>query len=130
MTKCITFSPVPQPTVSISRSRSGSIYAGTEFGLRANISFSDLSVVNVNISLDICWSTGSDVIANDNCTDISPVNGSGERYTASLTFTPIATSDGGQFTATVIVSLSDGSMYVHSLTANATEMLVVNGMNK
>ena len=81
------------------------------------------------ISLDISWSRGSDVIASDTRTDISPVSGSGDSYTASLTYTPIATSDGGQFTAIVTVSPSDGSMFVQTVTATDTEMLTVEGMN-
>ena len=85
--------------------------------------------MDVAISLDISWSRGSDVIANDTRTSISPVSGSGDSYTASLTYTPIATSDSGQFTATVTVSPSDGSMFVQTVTATDTEMLTVEGMN-
>ena len=81
------------------------------------------------ISLDISWNRGSDVIASDSLTAISPVSGSGDSYTASLTYTPIATTDGGQFTATVTVSPSDGSMFVQTVTATDTEMLTVEGMN-
>ena len=123
------FSPVPQPTVSISRSRNGSIYAGSEFELRADISFSNLSVVNVSISLNVTWSIGSDVMAGGNRTAISPVSSSGDSYSATLTYTPIATSDSGQFTATVTLRPSDGSMYVQTATATDTEMLMVKGMN-
>ena len=65
------------------------------------------------ISLDISWSRGSDVIASDTRTAISPVRDSGDSYTASLTYTPIATSDGGQFTATVTVSPPDGITYMY-----------------
>ena len=126
---CIAFSPVPQPTVSISRSRSGNINSGTEFGLIADISFIDLSAVDVAISLEISWSRDSDVIASDTRTAISPVSGSGNSYSASLTYTPIATSDGGQFTATFTVSPSDGSMFVQTLTTTDTEMIIVEGMN-
>ena len=85
--------------------------------------------MDVAISLDISWSRGSDVIASDSLTAISPVSDSGDSYTASLTYTPIATSDGGQFTATVTVSPSDGSMFVQTVTATNTEMLTVEGMN-
>ena len=81
------------------------------------------------ISLDISWSRGSDVIASDTRTEISHVSGSGDSYTASLIYTPIATSDGGQFTATITVSPSDGSMFVQTVTATDTEMLTVDGMN-
>ena len=65
------------------------------------------------ISLDISWSRGSDVIASDSRTAISPVSGSGDSYTASLTYTPIATLDGGQFTATVTVSPPNGITYMY-----------------
>ena len=85
--------------------------------------------LDVAISLDISWSRGSDDIANDTRTAISPVSGSGDSYTASLTYTPIATSDSGQFTATVTVRPSDGSMFVQTVTATDTEMLAVEGMN-
>ena len=81
------------------------------------------------ISLDISWSRGSDDIASDTRTAISPVSGSGDSYTASLTYTPIATSDSGQFTATVTVSPSDDSMFVQTVTATDTEMFTVEGMN-
>ena len=125
----IAFSPVPQPTVSISRSRSDNINAGTEFGLIADLSLIDLSAVDVAISLDVSWSRGSDVIASDTRTAISPISGSGDSYSAFLTYTPIATSDGGQFTATITVSPSDGSMFVQTVTATDTEMIIVEGMN-
>ena len=85
--------------------------------------------MDVAISLDISWNRGSDVIASDIRTVISPVSGSGDSYTASLTYTPIATSDGGQFTANVTVSPPDGSMFVQTVTATDTEMLTVEGMN-
>ena len=83
----------------------------------------------MDISLDISWSRGNDVIVSDNHTAISPVSGSGDSYTASLTYIPIATSDGGQFTATVTVSPSDGSMFIQTATPTDTEMLTIEGKN-
>ena len=118
----------------ISTSRSGSVYAGTGLALSAGISFNDLSAVDVDLSLDISWSrdsdvipNDSDVIANDTRTTVSAVSGSGDNYTASLIYTPVATSDSGQVTATVTVSPSDDSMYIQNVTANDTEMLAVEG---
>ena len=116
-------SPAPEPTVNITRSHSGSVYAGTEFALRADISFSDLSGVDVDISLNTSWSRGSDVIANDTRTTVSAVSGSGDSYTASLNYSPITTSDSGLITATITVRTTDGS----TMTANGTEMLNVEG---
>ena len=63
--------------------------------LTADIS---LSGVNGNISLDITWSRGNDVIANDTCTTVSAVSGSRDSYTASLTYSPITS---GSITANV-----------------------------
>ena len=114
-------SPVPEPTVNITRSHSGSVYAGTEFALSADIAFSDLSGVDVDISLDISWSRGSDVIDNDTHTTVSAVSGSGDSYIASLNYSPTTTSDSGLITATVTVRTTDGS----TMTATATEMLTI-----
>ena len=121
--------------MSISRSRSGSVYAGTVCGLRADVSFSDSSAVDVNISLDISWSRGSDVIANDTHTVISPVSDSGDSYIASLTYTPIATSDGGQFTATVTVRPPDGIIYMYietpgSVISDSVTVIVTSKLKK
>ena len=74
-------------------------------------------------------SRDSDLIASDTRTAISPVNDSDDSYIAFLTYTPIATSDSGQFTATVTVSPSDGSMFIQTVTATDTEMIIVEGMN-
>ena len=85
--------------------------------------------MDVAISLDISWSRDSDLIASDTRKATSPVSGSEDSYIAFLTYTPIATSDGGQFTATAAVSPSDGSMFIQTATATDTEMLTVEGMN-
>ena len=47
--------------------------------LTADIS---LSGVDGNISLDITWSRGNDVIDNDTRTTVSAVSGSGDSYTS------------------------------------------------
>ena len=106
--------------MTISRSRSGPLYAGTQFVLTADIS---LSGVNGDISLDITWSRGNDVIASDNHTTVSAVSGSGDSYTASLSYSPINTTDSGQITAIVTAS----SMHVY-FTATGTESLHVQGI--
>ena len=128
ITHCISSPPVPQPTVNITRSHSGSVYAGTVFALRADISFSDPSGVDVDILLDISWSRGSDVIENDTVTTVSAVSGSGDSYTASLNYSPITTSDSGLITATVTVSPDLEPMYIQNVMANDTKMLTVEGI--
>ena len=105
------FLTVPQPTVALMRSRSGTVYAGTEFTLTSDISFTGESGVDVEISLDIVWTRNSAVIASDSRTTVSDVSGSGTSYTASLSFSPIAISDSGQFIATVTISPTTTSQY-------------------
>ena len=89
--------------MTISKSRSGPVYAGTEFVLTADIS---LYGVNGDISLDITWRRGNDVIAIDTRTTVSAVSGSGDSYTASLTYSPITISDSDQITATSVHLMS------------------------
>ena len=111
------------------RSRGGTVYSGTRFTLTSAISFSDVSGVDVDISLDISWTRSSAVIASDGRTTASGVSGSGTSYTASLFFSPIAISDSGQFTATVTVSPTTTSQYIQSVNATAnTEIVTVEGM--
>ena len=118
-----------QPTVTISRSHNRFVYAGTKFVLSSTISLrgNDVSLSSSSLVLDIRWSRGSDVIVNGTRTTVSPVSGSGMAYTASLTYSPINTTDSGQVTATVTVSRSDESMHIQSVTASDTEMLTVKG---
>ena len=111
---------VPQASLIITRSHSGPVYTGTKFVLTADIS---LSGVNGEISLDITWSRGDDVIVSDTRTTVSTVSGSGDNYTASLTYSPITISDSGLITATI--SPSDESMNV---TITNVVMLLVQGV--
>ena len=122
---CTHFSSVSQPRVAITRSHSGSVYAGTELILSADISYSELQqrTVDVDISLDVRWTRDSDVITSD-----SMVSTVGDDYTASLTYSPIATSDSGQISVTVTVRPSHDSLYVQSVTANDSTRLDVEGM--
>ena len=112
--------------VTISKSRSGPVYAGTECVLTADIS---LSGVNGDISLNMLWIRENGVIViivNDSRTTVSAISGSGDNYTASLTYSPITISDSGQITANVTVTLSSVNKY---LTATGTESLNVQGIH-
>jgi len=104
------------------------VYAGTEFGLSTDVSFSDLSGVDVAITVGISWSGGGGVISNDSHTAVTPVSGGGGSYIASLTYSPIATSDGGQFTANVTFRPTAESMYILGGSVQDTEMVMVNGL--
>ena len=113
----------------ITRSRSGTVYAGTEFTLTASITFTDDDVraVDVDLTLDISWIRGSDVIVSDTRISVSGISGSDISYTASLTFSPITTDDTGSYTATVTVIPATASQYIQTVTATDTEMVDVEG---
>ena len=106
------------------------VFAGNNFTLSAEISFNGSAVVDMSISLTISWSRDGDIVTyyNDHIT-ISNVSDSESGYTASLTYSPIATSDSGLITATVTVSPSDDSMYIQSVTATANDTLCIQGKN-
>ena len=126
------FSPctVPQPTVVITRSRNGIVYAGTEFTLTASITFTDDDVrgVDVDLTLDISWTRGSDVIISDTRITVSGVSGSDTSYTTSLTFSPITTNDTGIYTTTVTVRPTTTSQYIQNVTVTDTERVDIMGM--
>ena len=113
--------------MTITRSHSGTVYAGTELILSADISYSELQqrAVDVDISLDVRWTRDNDVI---NVTTISAAGDSNDNYTASLSYSPIATSDSGQISVTVTVRPSQDSLYVQSVTTTNSTQLDVEGM--
>ena len=117
--------PVPQPQIVIRRSHSGLVFAGNNFTLNAEISFNGSAVVDVSISLTISWSRDGDNITSNDHITISNVSDSESGYTASLTYSPIATSDSGLITAIVTLSPSDDSMYIQSVTATANDTLCI-----
>ena len=120
-------SPVPPLTATIQTNFAGTVYAGTEFGLSTDISFNDLSGVDVAVTVGISWSGGGGVISNGSRTAVTPVSGGGDSYTASLTYSPITTSDGGQFTANVTFRPTAESVYILGGSVQDTEMVMVNG---
>ena len=109
--------------MEITRSRLRTVYAGTKFTLSVDISFNSL---RINITLNVIWSRGNDVIANDTRTTVSPVSGSGDSYTASLTYSPITISDSGNIIATSSAYIGP---YKSMCSATDTEQLVVHGIS-
>ena len=83
---------MPQPSVTITRSPSGTVYAETELVLTVDISFSDPKRMDVNITLDIKWirqksDRSSKYIVNNTHITVSAVSGSEGSFKASLTYT-------------------------------------------
>ena len=109
-------------TVVIRRSHNDTVYIGTQLSLTSHISTT--GGVNEVVSVDITWTRGSDVIVNNSPTLVSVVSGSGSRYTSSLSFSPVTSSDGGPITATATVVTS----FAHTVTASDTHILMVTGI--
>ena len=118
---------MPQPKVTLRRNPNDTLFIETELMLIADISFSDQKWADVNKSLDIVWKIGNDVISNDTRTTVSAVSGSGDSYTSSLTYSPITISDSGQITATVTVRPLN--IYIRTVTATASETLIITGIS-
>ena len=110
---------MPEPKVTLTKSRSGTVYAGTEFVLILDISFNDFKRVDVNISITIKWSrwTGTNFIQldNDTRTTVSAVSGSEGSFKSSLTYSPITISDSGRHWINGIVKPSHKSIYIKPL---------------
>ena len=120
--------PDPPVIVLIARSHNGLVLAGTDFTLTVEIFPSDLFQVDKEILPTICWNRDDVIITSNDRISTSSVTVTENGYTASLTYSPIAISDSGLITATVTVSPSDNSMYIQSVTATATETLIVQSM--
>ena len=128
-------SPVPDPEVTLTKSHSGTVYAGTELMLTLEISFNDFKRVDVNISISIEWDrwplniNGINYIQlnNDTRTTVSAVSGSDGSFKSSLTYSPITISDSGRYWTIVSVKPSDKSIYIKSLLDSARVDLIVKG---
>ena len=120
------FSAVSEPTVVITRNHDDIVYVGTTLTLTASITLSDLTGVDVPLSLDISWTRDDDVINYDTRIIVSTVT-SGTSYTATLIYSPITTDESGLVTANVTITPSVESQYIQSVTAMAQDMLGVQG---
>ena len=109
---------VQSQTIVIRRSHNDTVYIGTQLTLTAHISLSDVN------SVDVTWTRGNDVIANDSHTIVSVVSGSGSSYMSSLSLSPVTSYDGGPITATVTATVTATSPVV---TASDTHILMVTG---
>ena len=125
-------STVPEPEVTITKSYSGTVYAGTELVLTVDIFFHDFKRVDVNISISIEWNNNNGVnftqLVNNTRTTVSGVSGSEGNFKASLTYSPITISDSGRHWAIVSIKSSDKSIHIRSFLPTARNMyLIVNG---
>ena len=108
---------VQSQTIVIRRSHNDTVYIGTQLTLTAHISLSDVN------SVDVTWTRGNDVIANDSHTIVSVVSASGSTsYMSSLSLSPVTSYDGGPITATVTAIVTG-----LAVTASDTHILMVTG---
>ena len=119
--------------MTISKSYSGTVYAGTELVLTVDICFKR---VDVNLSITIKWNNiyyENDVyviqlaVVNDTRTTVSAVSGSEGNFKASLTYSPITMSDRGKHWATVSIHSSDKSIHIRPLSTAKNVVLNVQG---
>ena len=90
-----------QISMTISRSHNDTVYIGTQLTLTSHISVSGVDDI---ISVEISWTRGNDVIVNDSHTTVSAVSGNSSRYSASLSFSPVTTADGGPMIVIVTIT--------------------------
>ena len=126
---------MPDPKVTITKSHSGTVYAGTKLVLTLDIIFNDFKRVDVNISIIIKWNIwplninaiNYIQLVNDTRTTVSAVSGSEGSFKATLTYSPITISDSGRYWTTVSLKPSDKSIYIKSLLDFARVDLSVKG---
>ena len=106
------------------RSHSDTVYVGTEITLTSQISLGSVSGVDEEISVTIVWTRDTCAIVSDTHTTVSSITGSGSSYTASLSFSPVNSSDHGNITATVTVGSSE---YVETVTGSDSDILEIQG---
>ena len=109
------------------RSHSDTVYVGTEITLTSQISLGSVSGVDEEISVTIVWTRDTCAIVSDTHTMVSSVTGSGSSYNASLSFSPVNSSDHGNITATVTVGATNSSEYVETVTGSDSDILEIQG---
>ena len=119
--------------MTINKSYSGTVYAGTELVLTVDICFER---VDVNLSISIKWNNGyynnknvpkSKQLVNDTRTTVSGVSSSEGNFKASLTYSPITISDSGRHWASASIKPFDKSIHIKSLTTATNVVLNVHG---
>ena len=110
-------SSVPQSTVSIMQSSPERFVSGLDGNLTCTVTVADgvpSSIVEVN------WS-GGDSLSDSSRVTISDVTNNGLQYIRMITFSPLLSRDGGQYTCSVSVTGFDEADNSDSV------MIVVNG---
>ena len=117
--KLIPFTPlVPAPTPSITVSNTNTVYAATTLNLTCDYTLSPL--VDTTAQTAVTWMV--DGVAVDNVPGRISTDG------ATLSFSPIATSDSGSYMCTVTVTTSQTHVTVQEPPQSAVEEINVEGI--
>ena len=93
-------SPVPQPNVEVTLSRTAPLYTGGSLTLTCTVTL-DPNVDSGEMVVTE-WSGPRDILGEREL--VTPASGSGTTYTGSLTIRPLADQDDGTYTCTVTVT--------------------------
>ena len=108
------FSSVPVPTPSISVSNTGTVYAGTLLSLTCNYTLSPL--VDTSPDIAVAWMENGRAV--DTTPDRISIDG------ATLSFSPVATSDSGRYTCELSVTASQTHVTAQRSRQSTVDILV------
>ena len=109
--------PVPVPTPSIIVSNADNLYIGTSLNLTCGYTLSPS--VNTTVQAAVTWMVDGIAV------DTSPGRISTDE--ATLSFSPVATSDTGNYTCTLTISTSQTHVTVQGPVQSAVESINVEG---
>ena len=121
-------SPVPPPEVDITRSSKPPLFQGTIFSLDCTVSVH--TAVKVPFTISIIWSNADATNITDEFTSMSNKRGSGHRFSRSLNFSLLDTTDTGNYTCAATVSLTNESPYILLPVPESEESIYISVLSK
>ena len=118
---------VPTPTIVINADSSNNFTKGTERSVTCDITLNPPSPTNPNVTLE--WM--KDGSPFDNSTDRvfeSPLNVNGNTYSSTIRFTPLNTTDGGDYQCIGTVRTKEVEKNILSSTNNGSFSFSVEGI--
>ena len=110
----IYFSSVPVPTPSISVSNTGTVYAGTLLSLTCDYNLSPS--VDISPDIAVAWTVNGRAV--DTTPDRISIDG------ATLSFSPVATSDSGRYTCELSVTASQTHVTAENSRQSTVDILI------
>ena len=115
MVLILSLSPaVPAPSVVIEEVDMP--FNGSQYILSCNVTVDDS--VDTDITISSQWLLPPDDVSNITVTE-------GQQHNPQLIFRPLRSQDRGNYTCTTTISPAEDDMFVHQVTANNTEYVVV-----